>query len=125
LIKNKLVEENHIEIDRFGDKIKLDFKYLNGKQNLIKNISLDPRNKEPMDHAKLWLKNYEEIKQVSKKEGIDKNIQVIYCLPTDDRNKINRSILSCLEAASDDLIDFRDEEKMNYYVNRVFEIAHN
>lgn len=124
LIKNNIVKENHIEIDRFGDRIKVDFKYLNGKPNLVKNISFDTRSKEPMDHAKLWLKNYEEIKESSKKEQIDKNIQVIYCLPTDDRKNMNSSIMACLNEASDELINFEDQERIDYFVNRVAKIAH-
>lgn len=125
LIKNNIVKENHVEIDRFGDLIKIDFKYVNGKPNLIKNISLDTISKDPMDHSKLWLKNYEEIKRASINEGIEKNIHLIYCLPLEDKNNMNSSIISCLKEASDELIDFRDSEKVDYFVNKVVEVAHN
>lgn len=124
LIKNNIVKENHIEIDRFGSEIKIDFKYINGKPNLVKNLSLDPKNREPMDHAKLWLKNYEEIKSNAIREGVDNKIQLIYCLPLEDRCE-NNSIMSCLNVASDELIDYRDSDKIDYFVKKVANTAHN
>jgi|SRR5690625_2632646 len=124
LIEDSIVKENYIEVDRFGDKIKIDFKYMNGKPNLIKNISLDTKSKDPMEHSKLWLANYREIKISSKREGIDKNVQLIYCLP-DDNSNINNSLIACLKEASDEMIDYRDEEKVNYFVNKIAKIAHN
>lgn len=125
LIKSKKVKENHIEKDRFGGTIKFDFKYVNGKPNLIKNISFDPRSKEPLDYAKLWLQNYEEIKVMSKREQVDKKINVIFYLPDDNRKQMNSSIMACLKEASDELIDFRDKEKMDFFITKVAMLAHN
>lgn len=125
LIKKNIVKENHIEIDRFGSNIKIDFRYVNGKPNLVKTLSLDPKNKEPMDHAKLWLKNYEEIKSNVKSTGVDNKIQLIYCLPSDERSDLNTSIMSCLNVASDELINYRDSEKVDFFINKVVNTAHN
>ena len=125
LIRSNVIQEDHVEIDSFGDLINIDFKYVNGKPNLIKNISLDIKSKDPMDHSKLWLTNYREIKRVSKAKGLDKDIQVIYYLPEDNELNMNCSIMACLKEASDVLIDYRDDERVNYFIDKVAKIAHN
>lgn len=123
LIDKAIVKADPYEIGKYGDRINLDFEYLNGKTNLVKNISLDIKSVDPLDHAKLWLKNYEIIKDNSKDQGVEKNIQVIYCLP--EFSEMNTGMMSCLYEGSDELIDYRDNEKIDFFVNRVAEVAHN
>lgn len=123
LIDKAIVKSDPFEIGKFGDRINLDFEYLNGKTNFVKNISLDLKSVNPLDHAKLWLKNYEIIQDNSKKLNIERRIEVIYYLPESSNDK--NGLLSCLDAGSDELIDYQDEERVEHFVKRVAEIAHN
>lgn len=122
LIKNKIIVENHKEKGKFGDDINIDFKFLNGKVNLINNLSFEVKSRNPVDYAKLWLTNYEEIKFVAKKENEEKRIRTIYTLPKDCEHK--SIILDCLKEGSDEIIDFYDSERIDYFIKEVENIAH-
>ncbi|WP_130806532.1 DUF3037 domain-containing protein [Senegalia massiliensis] len=126
LIKKKIIKENHKEIGRFGEDIDIDFKYLNGKPNLIQNLSFDLKSIDYMNEAKLWLKNYEELKSKQKRNKEDSNINVIYCPPINykDKAKDFSRVVDCLEAGSDNLIDYTDKEQLHYYIDKVIKTAH-
>lgn len=126
LIKSKIVIENHCEIGKFGETVKFDFKYKNGKPNMIQNLSFDKKSKDNMDYAKLWSKNFEDIKSMIKKNSNDEiGINVIYCPPSDELNNNNfKNVRDCLEEYSDNLIDYNDEEKLSDFIKKVEKTAH-
>lgn len=78
----------------------------------------------PLEYSKLWVKNFDEIKKIAKVEGTEKKVQLVYCLPEVDIDKMNSSILDCLMEGADELIDYRDDEKVMSFIEKTYKVAH-
>lgn len=123
LIENDLIAEDYKQIGKYGEEIKFDFSYLNGKRNLINNISFNSKLKTPMDLAKIWLSNYNGIKESNKKQNSDVEIKLVYYIPKIKEPGYDQ-ILGCLRESSDELIDYDDTEKVEYFINHIEKTAH-
>lgn len=126
LLQNQLVVENYEQLGGFGEKLTFDFSYLNGKRNLINNISFDVKSSEPLDIAKKLLSNYYGIKKIAAKKGDsnDVDIKIIYYLPENKNDDSYSQVISCLKESSDELIDFKDEQYVKYFINKIEKEAH-
>lgn len=122
LLKEKLIVENYKEEGKYGEKIEFDFKYLNGTVNLVNNLSFDVKAKDPLEYAKLWAKNYEDIKNISKKNNETRKIRTIFAVSDECENK--NSIEDCLKEYSDEIINYNDKEYLQHFTDRICETAH-
>lgn len=121
LIEKKVVDVNFPIIGKFNEEIILDFKYLNGKVNLLQNISLPVDDSKVIKEAKAWYTNFSEIKSVDK----DYQVTVIYNSPPGILNNDLKIAIDCLSESSDVLIDFSDKEKVASLIKKVEREAHN
>lgn len=122
LFKDKLVVEGYAEKGKYGENIKFDFKYLNGTINLINNLSFNVSNKDPLEYAKLWSKNYEDIKSICRKNNETRKIKTIIALEED--NEYKSIIKDCLMEYSDEMIDYNDKEQLKFLTKQISETAH-
>lgn len=67
---DKVVSKD-VKIKSKYDTIDIDFKYVNGKPNLIKAFSFnDERDKQKVNKAKIWKVNFESIKELSEYQSV-------------------------------------------------------
>jgi hypothetical protein len=109
-------------IGKYGEPIKFDFKYQNGKPNYIHSISFDVEDKDIND-AKIWLLNYMEIKEVM---NYNVGLTTVYCPPLHEHNKKEfDKALNILRAGDTKLVDYTDQGQLVKLVDHILQTAHN